>query len=172
MWSYANAGYVLVITDVRGRGDSGGGPFVPYRYDGPDGADIIGWIADQDWCTGDVATWGGSYAGRAQWLIALERPPALKAMVVQVCPSDPFVEWPTGTQTLMLIHWYCTTDGRVVQPRETIDWGKVLERLPLIDMDEAAGFVSAEWRRDLSHPTYDEYWGAISYQHRYAEIAR
>src|SRR3954454_24234046 len=74
--AYAQGGYVVVAADVRGRGDSDCGPFVPYRHDGEDGADLIGWIAAQDWCTGDVATWGGSYAGRVQWLIALEQPPA------------------------------------------------------------------------------------------------
>ena len=37
--AYANGGYVFVAADVRGRGDSDGGPFVPYRHDGKDGAD-------------------------------------------------------------------------------------------------------------------------------------
>ena len=59
----AEAGYVAVIADVRGRGDSEG-IFQPYRNDGPDGADVIAWAAAQDWCTGDVATYGGSYGGR------------------------------------------------------------------------------------------------------------
>src|SRR3954447_6551203 len=65
--SYAAAGYAFVVSDVRGRGDSGGDEFVPYRYDGKDGADVIAWIAAQDWCSGEVVTWGGSYVGRAQW---------------------------------------------------------------------------------------------------------
>jgi len=44
----------------RGRGDSDG-VFDPYRNDGPDGADVIAWAAAQDWCTGDVASYGASY---------------------------------------------------------------------------------------------------------------
>ena len=168
--SYARAGYAFVVADVRGRGDSGGDEFVPYRYDGKDGFDLIAWIAAQDWCSGDVVTWGGSYLGRAQWLVALEQPPALRAMVVLACPSDAFVEWPTGTQTLMLINWHAATDGRVVQPRATVDWRRVYEHLPLVDLDEAAGFSSARWREDLSHPTFDDHWRAIAYQHRFDEI--
>jgi putative CocE/NonD family hydrolase len=60
---FARAGYVMVHVDVRGRGDSDGG-FEPYRNDGPDGAEVIAWAAAQGWCTGDVATYGGSYGGR------------------------------------------------------------------------------------------------------------
>ena len=168
--TYAAGGYVFVAADVRGRGDSDGGPFVPYRHDGADGADLIAWMAAQDWCSGDVATWGGSYSGRVQWLIALEQPPALKAMVVLVCPSDPHVEWPTGTQTLMMIHWHAATDGRAGQVRPHVDWEAVLRHLPLVDLDEAAGFRSESWRAALAHPTVDDYWAAISYQQRMQEI--
>ena len=60
---FAKGGYAHVQVDVRGRGDSEG-IFEPYRNDGPDGAEVIAWAAAQDWCTGDVATYGGSYGGR------------------------------------------------------------------------------------------------------------
>jgi len=111
---FAKAGYACALVDVRGRGDSDGA-FRPYRNDGPDGAEVIAWAAAQDWCTGDVATYGASYGGRIQWLAALERPPALRAMVCMVTPSDPFVEWPTGLPTPMHINWYRLTDGRMPQ---------------------------------------------------------
>src|SRR4051794_41973317 len=58
----AAGGYVAVLVDVRGRGDSDG-VFQPYRNDGPDGYDVIEWVAAQEWCTGSVATGGGSYGG-------------------------------------------------------------------------------------------------------------
>ena len=92
---FARAGYAVVTADVRGRGDSDG-DFQPYRHDGPDGAEVIAWTAAQEWCSGDVATYGASYGGRIQWLTALEQPPALRAMVCLVTPSDPFVENPTA----------------------------------------------------------------------------
>src|SRR5436305_6985628 len=75
----ANGGYAAVLVDVRGRGDSQG-EFDPYRNDGRDGAEVIGWTAAQDWCDGAVATQGASYGGAIQWLTALEKPPALRAM--------------------------------------------------------------------------------------------
>ncbi len=74
---FARAGYVAVWVDVRGRGDSQG-TFEPYRNDGADGVDVIAWVAAQEWCDGKVATWGGSYPGRIQWLTALHQPRAPK----------------------------------------------------------------------------------------------
>jgi uncharacterized protein len=166
---YAKAGYAFVTMDVRGRGDSDG-RFEPYRNDGPDGADVIGWIAAQDWCDGAVATFGGSYPGRIQWLTALHQPPALAAMVCLVTPSDPFVEWPTGVPDLMHIHWFRMTDGRAVQYTGDTDWMKVYAHRPLLTMDEAAGFVSANWREELRHRTLDEWWEPVRYQHRIGEV--
>lgn len=172
-WKYghffARQGYVFVWMDVRGRGDSDG-EFVPYRNDARDGYDAIEWLARQPWSTGDVATWGGSYLGRIQWLTALEKPPHLKAMIVHVTPSDPYVEWPTGTPGPMHVCWNRMTDGRVLQYVDKIDWMKVYEHLPLLTMDEAAGFVSRHWREDLAHPTLDEWWEPLRYQHRFHEI--
>src|SRR5438067_1962845 len=81
--AFAKAGYAAVWVDVRGRGDSEGF-FEPYRNDGLDGVDVIAWVAAQDWCDGAVATYGGSYPGRIQWLTALHQPPALAAMIVLV----------------------------------------------------------------------------------------
>ena len=101
------------------------GAFEPYRNDGVDGFDVIGWAAEQSWCDGDVATWGGSYGGRIQWLAALQQPPALKAMIVEVAPSDPFVEDPTGVPAPMRINWHRLTDGRMPQYTETVDWMEV-----------------------------------------------
>jgi putative CocE/NonD family hydrolase len=165
----ATGGYVGVLADVRGRGDSDG-EFVPYANDGPDGADVIAWTAEQDWCTGAVATYGGSYGGHIQWLTALEKPPALRAMVPLVSPSDPFVENPTGLPTPMHINWFRLVDARVPQYRENVDWMAVYRHRPMLTMDEAAGFRSPNWRDQLQHRTLDAFWEPHRYQHRIAEI--
>jgi len=166
---FASGGYVAVLVDVRGRGDSDG-EFAPYRNDGPDGADVIEWVAAQDWCTGDVATHGGSYGGHIQWLTALERPPALKAMVAMVTPSDPFVEFPTGLPTPMHIYWFRMVDARVLQHADDIDWMQIYKHRPMLTMDEAAGFHSPNWREELGHRTLDDWWESHRYQHRISEI--
>ena len=165
----ATGGYVAVLNDVRGRGDSEGN-FMPYRRDGPDGADVIEWAAKQDWCTGDVATQGGSYGGHVQWLTALEKPPALRAMVVSVTPSDPFVESPTGIPAPMHINWFRLVDARMPQYTQNVNWMKVYKHRPLMTLDEAAGFLSPTWREELQHRTLDEWWEPHRYQHRITEI--
>jgi hypothetical protein len=167
--AFAGGGYAAVWVDVRGRGDSDG-EFDPYRNDGLDGVDVIAWAAAQDWCDGAVATYGGSYPGRIQWLTALHQPPALRAMIVLVTPSDPFVENPTGVPGPMHVHWYRMTDGRVAQYTEAVDWMEVYRHRPLAELDEAAGFHSALWREECRHPTLDAWWEPLRYQHRIAEV--
>lgn len=135
---FASRGYVFVAMDVRGRGDSDG-KFIPYRNEGRDGYDAIEWCAAQGWSTGKVATIGGSYNGRIQWLTAVEQPPHLVTMITLVTPSDPFVEWPTGVPLPMDISWYHYTAGRVLQNMDAVDWAKIHQHLPLDTMDEAAG---------------------------------
>ena len=166
---FAAGGYVFVTADVRGRGDSGGA-FVPYRNDGPDGRDVIEWLAAQEWCTGAVASYGGSYPGQIQYLTALERPPSLRAMVVMVTPSDPFVEDPTGVLSPMHVEWFRLVDGRVPQYQGGVDWLSVYRHRPLLTMDEAAGFVSENWREALRHRPLDDFWAPHRYQDRIDEV--
>jgi putative hydrolase, CocE/NonD family len=167
--AFAKAGYTAVWVDVRGRGDSDG-TFEPYRNDGVDGVDVIDWVAAQDWCDGAVTTYGGSYPGRIQWLTALHGPAALRAMIVLVTPSDPFVENPTGVPGPMHAHWYRMTDGRAMQYTEAVDWMDVYRHRPLASLDEAAGFRSERWREECRHQLLDEWWEPVRYQHRIAEV--
>ena len=46
-----------------------------------DGHDVVEWLARQPWCNGQVAMWGGSYAGYDQWATAKEFPPHLVTIV-------------------------------------------------------------------------------------------
>ena len=162
-------GYAVAIQDCRGRGDSDG-VFVPYRADGEDGYDMIEWIAGQAWCDGNVATQGASYGGRISWLTALLQPPHLRAMIVAVCPSDPFVEWPTLAEPLVGISWFRLVDRHLMQSVEGVDWMAVYNHLPLNTMDEAAGFSSPHWRASMAHTSRDDFWEDLRYQHRLGEL--
>ena len=166
---FAERGYAFVAMDVRGRGDSDGS-FTPYRNDAVDGVDTIAWLAEQQWCSGKVATFGGSYGGLIQWLTALHRPPALAAMIAMVSPSDPFVEFPTGTAIPTMVSWHRLTAGRVLQHVDAVQWEAVYRHLPLLTMDEAAGFVSPQWREAQSHPTLDDHHRPLCYQDRLGEL--
>jgi predicted acyl esterase len=79
-------GYVHVIGDMRGTGDSGGVMIGNYNFggvsQGQDLYDLIEWVAAQPWCDGNVGMIGISYFGSMQVLAAAERPPHLKAIFV------------------------------------------------------------------------------------------
>jgi uncharacterized protein len=77
---FVRRGYAVVVQDVRGRYRSEG-LWRATRDDGPDGADLLGWIAEQPWSNGKVATVGTSYAGATQHALAIENSPSLAAMV-------------------------------------------------------------------------------------------
>lgn len=72
-------GYAVFVQDVRGRYASDG-VFDPYRQEGRDGYDTVEWIATMPWSNGRVGTYGISYPGATQWLLAVEAPPRLGCM--------------------------------------------------------------------------------------------
>ena len=162
-------GYALVVQDCRGRGDSDG-HFVPYRNEARDGHDAVEWVAQQDWCDGNVIIQGGSYGARIAWLTALQQPAHLRGLIVSVAPSDPFVEWPTIGESPMSISWYRLTDRRMVQGFAGVDWMTVYQHLPLQTLDEAAGFTSENWREQLRHTRFDEHWEPLCYQSHMHEL--
>jgi putative CocE/NonD family hydrolase len=166
---FAEHGFVYVFMDVRGRGDSDG-EFFPYRNEAKDGYDSIEWCAAQPWCDGKIGTAGGSYLGHSQWLTALLRPPHLACMIARVSPSDPFVEWPTGTHGPIHLCWLHLTSGRLNQVMEAVDWEKVYTHLPLESMDVQAGRVSAIWREELRHTRLDEFWEPLRYQNQLHKV--
>jgi len=88
----SRAGYVVVAQDCRGRYDSEG-EFYPYRYETDDGYDTCEWIVSQPWCNGKIGTFGGSYVGATQMLLAVSGHPNLVAMAPGVTGSDYYEGW-------------------------------------------------------------------------------
>ena len=78
---YRDAGYAHVIYDSRGRGKSEGEWRALTLVDGQDGHDVVEWVAEQEWCKGDVGVTGLSYSGWVVWATMAERPPHLRAAV-------------------------------------------------------------------------------------------
>ncbi len=76
----AQAGYIVVVQDVRGRYASGGG-FTPFVKEYEDGYDTVEWAARLPDSDGSLGMFGLSYFGKTQWQAAVMRPPSLKSMV-------------------------------------------------------------------------------------------
>jgi hypothetical protein len=91
-------------------------------------------------------------------------------MVAMVTPSDPFVEWPTGTHLPMDISWYHYTAGHVSQNMDGVDWSKIHWHLPLATMDQASGRPNLVWKEDIDHPQLDSYWEPLRYQNKYDRV--
>ncbi|MBB4788220.1 putative CocE/NonD family hydrolase [Streptomyces rapamycinicus] len=85
---FAEQGFHVVLQSCRGTGGSGG-EFHFWRNEAADGLATVDWLRDQPWFTGALGTLGPSYLGYAQWALALDPPPELRAMVVQVGLHDP-----------------------------------------------------------------------------------
>ncbi|MEO3756536.1 CocE/NonD family hydrolase [Streptomyces sp. B6B3] len=85
---FAEQGFHVILQSCRGTGGSGGA-FDLWRNEAADGRATVSWLRKQPWFNGVLGTVGPSYLGYAQWALALDPPPELKAMVVQVGLHDP-----------------------------------------------------------------------------------
>jgi len=85
----AEAGYVVVVQDVRGRFQSEG-EFVPFVNEGADGYDTVEWAAAQDWSSGSVGMFGSSYMAATQLQAAATSPPHLCAIAPMEGSADYF----------------------------------------------------------------------------------
>ncbi len=88
----AEAGYAVVIQDVRGRGESNG-TFEPFVHEAADGVTTIEWTAAQPWCNGRVGTAGISYLAYTQLAAATRAPEPLQAWVPGLTPNDVRTTW-------------------------------------------------------------------------------
>ncbi len=84
---FAGQGYVVAVQDTRGRFESEG-RFVVQGGDQEDGYDTVEWLAAQPWSNGKVGTYGCSYGGDTQIMMARTRPPHLAAQIPQAAGSS------------------------------------------------------------------------------------
>ncbi|CAK7216890.1 hypothetical protein SEUCBS140593_003017 [Sporothrix eucalyptigena] len=73
-------GYAVLHVDTRGAFDSQGVMCILGTQEAEDGYDAIEWVARQPWCSGSVGLAGNSHLAIAQWFIAAQQPPSLKAI--------------------------------------------------------------------------------------------
>ena len=75
-------GYIVVGADCRATNQSEGEHFAHFDPQiSQDFHDLVEWIAEQEWCDGNVGSNGVSYLAATQWLGASENPPHLKAAI-------------------------------------------------------------------------------------------
>lgn len=76
-------GYEVVVADMVGTGGSSGWKenYHESIREGKEAAEIINWLAEQDWTNGRVGMFGKSYAGMTCLNAAAQKPDALEAIV-------------------------------------------------------------------------------------------
>jgi len=166
---FASHGYVFVLVDVRGRGNSAG-EFEPFANEPRDGHDVVEWLAQQPFCDGKVAMWGGSYAGFDQWATAKEFPAHL-ATIVPAAAAHPPYDYPSLDNVGFLydMQWFTHTSGRTGQQNLFGDskfWRtKFLDayrkHIAFSTLDSFVGNPSQNFQRILKHPTADAYYDAM-----------
>ena len=166
---FAAHGYAFALVDVRGRGNSAG-EFEPFAQEPRDGHDVAEWLGQQPFCDGQVAMWGGSYAGFDQWATAKEFPSHL-ATIVPAAAAHPPLDYPSFNNVgeTYDVRWFTFTSGKAGQTNLFGDekfWRtKFLEaykqHLPFKSLDSFVGNPSVNFQRILKHPAADAYYDAM-----------
>ncbi len=137
-------GYAVCRLDLRGTGSSGGDALDEYQPDEQrDLAEVMTWLAAQEWCDGQIGMWGTSYSGFNSLQMACERPPELKAICAIYATDDRWtddVHWRGGALRLVdLVDYdHYMTPMNVLPPVPAV-WGQ--------DHDQD---WETEWRRRLA----------------------
>jgi putative CocE/NonD family hydrolase len=86
-------GLAVARVDLRGTGSSEGRATDEYPpEEQADLADVIAWLAAQEWSNGRVGMYGTSYSGFNSIQLAIERPPALGAICAIYATDDRYTD--------------------------------------------------------------------------------
>ena len=144
----AAKGYACIRPDMRGHGDSEGIMFDEYSpREQQDAVEVIDWIANQKWCSGNVGMMGLSWGGIASLQAASKQPNALKAII------------PVGAS----VDRYYDDGGYLIggYPGQGLGWGGVMFGYCIRPPDPAV--VGDSWRnmwfeRLKKTPMFAEKW--------------
>lgn len=180
----AAQGYVVIFQDVRGRYASEG-DWYTFKNEPNDGYDTVEWAAALPYSNGKVGMFGGSYVGATQMLAAIAHPPHLAGIFPVVTASNyhenwtyqggAFEQWFDEDWTSGLAqNTYERLTGRQDDPVSGI-WTLPLTDYSILNLgkrpDLSTSALVAPYFLDwLAHPSYDDYWKAISIEEHYGDI--
>jgi uncharacterized protein len=160
---FTDAGYAVVHMDVRGRGDSEG-KFNPFFQEIEDGYDSFEWAGTQEWSTGKVGTWGGSYEGWVQIYPMRLGSKYHKAAFLMCTPSmHPFHDcsaYTSGVPMPIMMMWSFYLHGKTLKEEITdkdFDWESSLNTRPLKDTVKHLGFAEHFEDPFQQHLIYDDF---------------
>ncbi len=180
---WARQGFIVVIQDVRGRGDSEG-EFYAFRNEIEDGVDSVAWAAALSGSNGRVGMYGFSYQGSTQLLAALGQPPALKALAPHMTAFDLYSGWFYRDGILQLsttLGWasqMLREDARRARSpsiaaldKNWLNPGQLADAFPLNQVAPITNDDIPAYGRDwIRHSRYDDYWRELDVQRRIDEL--
>jgi putative CocE/NonD family hydrolase len=154
----AGHGYACVRVDIRGTGESDGLITDEYTVqEQTDGCEVIGFIADQDWCDGQVTMYGISWGGFNGLQIAALQPPALKTIITVGSTDDRYatdIHWVGGCLSKDNFDWSATMMSSNDLPPDPAIVGDRWRDLWQARLEQNAPWI-IEW---LRHQRRDDYW--------------
>jgi putative CocE/NonD family hydrolase len=112
---YADQGFLVVVQDVRGRGESEG-TFRGFGQEAADGAEAVRWVRGLPACNGRLGTYGFSYQGLTQLLNAgaggtTGPDPIPDCLAPAMCGVDERLDWASEGGA----HWWALGLGWALQ---------------------------------------------------------
>jgi putative CocE/NonD family hydrolase len=154
----AGHGYACVRVDIRGTGESEGLITDEYTVqEQTDGCEVIGWIAEQDWCDGQVAMYGISWGGFNGLQIAARQPPALKTIITVGSTDDRYatdIHWVGGCLSKDNFDWSATMFSTNDLPPDPAIVGEKWREMWAARLEQNRPWI-LEW---LRHQRRDDYW--------------
>ena len=170
---FTNRGYAVIMQDCRGRGDSDG-EWIPYVCELYDGYDTHQWIGKQDWCDGNLGTFGLSYPGFTQTLPATLRSKYLKAVAPIASQQDNYGHHRVnGVIHHNVAFAFLNMLGRSMQYESLkhFDQDTFFFELPIDTAMEKVSNTHPYYKGVMEHEQYDEWWSSYSLRDKYSEMA-
>ncbi len=129
---WEEAGYAVVIVDVRGTGASFGRWLMPWTDEEiKDLGEVLDWIARQPWSNGRVGAYGISYHGNTAELVVMNKRKALKIAAPMYSDYDPYqLVSPGGVfNELFIKQWHETNYALDMNKKQGPFYLQLLEKL-------------------------------------------
>ncbi|MHB8512135.1 MAG: CocE/NonD family hydrolase, partial [Actinomycetota bacterium] len=155
-------GYAVLGVAIRGTGCSGGTFDLLSKHEGPDGAHVVEWAAEQSWSDGHVGMFGFSYPGITQLETAALRPAHLDAVAPFHVVADVYrdVAYPGG----ILDSGFASIWALAYQPATSYSSALIAaeQQDPVCAQNIAqhapADTTTNSLLRGAAHPFNDEFW--------------
>jgi putative CocE/NonD family hydrolase len=186
--AFSRLGYAVAVQDVRGAYESEG-VFSVSANEGADGDATVTWLASQGWCSGRIGSYGCSYLGESQLQLATFRNPHHVAMIAKACggANTYFGMIDGGARGLQWgLRWFVRHGSRLrphfdpdadpellertrdffplgFQPPPDLDFKRIVQQLPLVDLADACGAPPSEWVDFVAREPGDPWWESRNY---------